>query len=66
MEAIENGMKLWSSRTCITFKKRTNEKAFLYFFIGGRYVTQNTLYYFTYFKTYGTVELFVATSEIMA
>ncbi|KAJ7393766.1 hypothetical protein OS493_003425 [Desmophyllum pertusum] len=28
-------MKQWSAKTCITFKERTNEKAFIYFFIGG-------------------------------
>ena len=38
-EAINDGMKQWSSYTCITFKERTTEKAFIYFFIGGRHVT---------------------------
>ncbi|XP_022808804.1 zinc metalloproteinase nas-15-like [Stylophora pistillata] len=28
-------MKQWSSTTCITFKERTDEKAFIYFFVGG-------------------------------
>ena len=39
-EAINEGMKQWSSNTCITFKERTTEKAFIYFFIGGRHVTR--------------------------
>lgn len=39
LEAITNGMRQWSSKTCITFKERTDEKAFIYFFIGGRFVT---------------------------
>ena len=38
-EAINDGMKQWSSNTCITFKERTTETAFIYFFIGGRHVT---------------------------
>jgi len=38
-EAINDGMKQWSSDTCITFKERTTEKAFIHFFIGGRHVT---------------------------
>ena len=38
-EAIENGMRQWSSKTCITFKERADEKAFIYFFVGGRYVS---------------------------
>ena len=37
LEAIVKGMKQWSRATCITFKERTDEKAFIYFFIGGRY-----------------------------
>ena len=36
LEAIVKGMKQWSRATCITFKERTDEKAFIYFFIGGR------------------------------
>lgn len=36
LEAIVKGMKQWSKATCITFKERTDEKAFIYFFIGGR------------------------------
>ena len=39
-EAINDGMKQLSSNTCITFKKRTTEKAFIYFFIGGRHVAR--------------------------
>lgn len=38
LEAIEDGVKQWTSKTCITFKERTDEKAFIYFFVGGRYV----------------------------
>lgn len=36
LEAIVKGMKQWSRAKCITFKERTDEKAFIYFFIGGR------------------------------
>jgi len=40
-EAIQNGMKQWSSKTCITFQERTGEEAFIYFFVGGRYAERD-------------------------
>ena len=34
MNAIRAGMEEWTSKTCIRFKKRTNERAYANFKIG--------------------------------
>ena len=34
MEAIREGMDEWTTKTCIRFKKRTNEADYVYFKLG--------------------------------
>ena len=38
MAAIRAGMEEWTSKTCIRFKKRTNERAYANFKLGSGYV----------------------------
>lgn len=38
MAAIQEGMEEWTSKTCIRFKKRTNEGAYANFKLGSGYV----------------------------
>lgn len=38
MAAIQDGMEEWTSKTCIRFKKRTNERAYANFKLGSGYV----------------------------
>ena len=34
MAAINKAMELWRTQTCVRFKKRTNENAYVYIHIG--------------------------------
>lgn len=38
MAAIQEGMEEWTSKTCIRFKKRTNERGYANFKLGSGYV----------------------------